>query len=427
MNAKVVANVEKPAAEASLAFESSKRVNHSNDFAFSNHSFPPITYHSSLITPATHHSLRVTREGWGWLLLTGLLLATGLYKGINLLSFLGMGMAVTWLIHLIGTGRGLRKLGLRRWTNGWVFAGRPFVLSHEVINHGRRNQRGLSLEDRGRSHSWSQFISQLDKGGKIQFQTEMVLPERGVYDWQPMSLRTGFPFGLVERYVYGPAEEEFVVLPRLGRIHRGMLRRMLFHGAPSLGQARINPRRHPAAQSDFHGLRAFRSGDSPHWIHWRTSARLGELMVREFEETPNDNLTILLDAWVPAISQQNSSAKDRLEQAVTLAATICSEWCREPGNHLVLGIADKDPLVIQGETGQDLCWRTLRGLALVSGDAKPDVIALAASMRSTLPPGPILVLTTSPGRLQATMEREFHRPVTCINVSNLDDLDFFEW
>jgi len=38
-----------------------------------------------------------------------------------------------------------------------------------------------------------------------------------------------------------------------------------------------------------------------------------------------------------------------------------------------------------------------------------------------------LVLTTSPGKLQATMEKEFHRPVTCINVSKLADLDFFEW
>src|SRR5207245_10092424 len=84
------------------------------------------------------------------------------------------------------------------------------------------------------------------------------------------------------------------------RVHRSLLRRMLTHSSPSVGLARANPRRHPAAQSDFHGLRAFRSGDSPHWIHWRTSARLGELMVREFEETPDDNLVIILDAWLPA-------------------------------------------------------------------------------------------------------------------------------
>ncbi|HEV2945911.1 MAG TPA: DUF58 domain-containing protein [Gemmataceae bacterium] len=424
----VAPNVEMPTDKESTTFESSRKSVHpSGDLLSTNHPSPLITHHSSLITPTAHVSLRITREGWGWLLLTGILLATGLYKGINLLSFLGMGMAATWFIHLIWTGLGLRRLGLRRWTDGWVFAQTPFILSHEVINHGRRPQFGLSLEDRGAGHFWSWFIPKLEKGAKIQFHTEMALPRRGLYDWQPTGLRTGFPFGLVERCLSAEAEKEFVVLPRLGRLHRGALRRMLFHGSPSLGQSRTSPRRHPAAQSDFHGLRAFRSGDSPHWIHWRTSARLGELMVREFEETPNDNLTIILDAWLPANLEQNSNAKDRLEHAVTLAATICWEWCREPGNRLVVGIADKSPLVVQGETGQDLCSRTLQSLATVTGHTTPDVIQLAASMRSTLPPGPILVLTTSPGKLQTTMEKEFHRPVTCINVSNLGDLDFFEW
>ena len=59
-----------------------------------------------------------------------------------------------------------------------------------------------------------------------------------------------------------------------------------------MGQARTVPRRHPAAQTDFHGLRTFQPADSPRWIHWRTSARRGELMVKEFEETPTDNLIL---------------------------------------------------------------------------------------------------------------------------------------
>src|SRR5262249_13634810 len=152
------------------------------------------------------------------LLLAGILLATGLYKGINLLSFLGMGMAATWLIHLIWTGRGLRRLAFRRWTNEWVFAQRSFILSHEVINQGRQTQFGLSLEDRGSSHFWSWLIPKLDKEAKIQFHTEMVITPRGIYSWLPAGVRTGFPFGLVERCVRAEAGEEFVVLPRLGRL-----------------------------------------------------------------------------------------------------------------------------------------------------------------------------------------------------------------
>lgn len=405
------------------------------------------TFHrrSSLASSSTYHrSLHIAREGWAWLILTGILLGTGLYKGINLLSFLGMMMAVTWLVHLIWAGRGLRYLELRRWMTGWVFARTPFTLTIEVANGGRRRQFGLILEDRRAGQLWSWFFPKLERGAKIQLQAELTIERRGIYTSQPLIVRSGYPFGLVERRIGAFQDEEFVVFPRVGRVHRNLLRRMLTYSAPSVGQARTNPRRHPAAQSDFHGLRAFRSGDSPHSIHWRTSARLGELMVREFEETPHDNLVIVLDPWLPTDSKNRSSvtasgvshdpgasasgvAHQRLEDAISLAATICWEWCQESGNRLVLGVADKDPLVIHGESGNDLRMRMLRALAGVTGHSEPDVVQLVASLRPILPPGPILVLTTSPGNLQGTMEREFHRPVTCIHVAGLANFDFFEW
>jgi uncharacterized protein (DUF58 family) len=391
-----------------------------------------------------------------------------LYKGINLLTFLGMAMTATWLIHLVWAGRGLRYLRLRHKTSEWVFAETPFTLTLEVINDGRQAQFGLTVENQCADQKWSYFIPRLDPGAKIRFQSEVMIPRRGIYTRQSTSIRSGFPFGLVERSIRTIDDEEFVVFPRRGQVHRGLLRRMLTHYSPSVGRARTNPRRHPAAQSDFHGLRSFRSGDSPHWIHWRTSARLGELMVREFEETPDDNLVIVLDAWLPAALEREKgsqgeketrrqaeekmedkaippigvssspplplspspppgSARQRLEDAISLAATICWEWCQESGNRIVLGVADKNPLVITCESGLDMRRRMLQALAGVSGDPKADVVELAASIRPALPPGPILVLTTSPGNLQPAIEREFHRPVTCIHVTDLAHFDFFEW
>src|SRR5206468_4266786 len=109
-----------------------------------------------------------------------------------------------------------------------------------------------------------------------------------------------YPFGLVRREAGLVPGEEIIVLPQLGRLHRGRLRRLLKQSAPTVGRIRRQLRRHPMAQAEFHGLRAFRSGDSPRLIHWRTSARRGELMVREFEEAPTDNLVLIFDPWLPA-------------------------------------------------------------------------------------------------------------------------------
>ena len=381
----------------------------------------------------------ITREGWAWLVLAGILWGTGLYKGINLLSFLGLLMLAAWMIQWLGARRRLSHLGLRRWTDNLVFAETPFTLTVEVSNPDRQARFGLVVEDQGADHFWSSFIPRLEGKAKSQLHADMVLGRRGIYAWPALRARSGFPLGLVEQRLTVGTDEEFVVFPRLGRLHRSQLRRMLTHSSSSLGRARTHPRRHPAAQSDFHGLRAFRSGDSPHWIHWRTSARLGELMVREFEETPDDNLVLVLDPWLPSSGDRSQESGVRgqgsnqsplhqvLEDAVSLAATICWEWCRPGGDQFVLAVADKNPIVLHGVTGHDLGVRMLTCLAQVSGTSEPDIDRLVASLRPILPPGPILLLSTRSGDMKTILEQELHRPVTSINVMDVAELGFFEW
>jgi uncharacterized protein (DUF58 family) len=376
--------------------------------------------------------VHVAREGWAWLVLAGILWGAGLYKGINLLSFLGLLMMSAWMIQWLGARRRLRRLGLRRWTDDLVFAETPFTLTVEVSNPGRRSCFGLVLEDQGAEHFSSSFIPRLEPGAKKQFQADMVLERRGVYPWHPLRARSGIPLGLVEQRLSVGDEEKFVIFPRLGRLHRSRLRRVLTYTSPSLGRARTYPRRHPAAQSDFHALRAFRSGDSPHWIHWRTSARLGELMVREFEETPSDNLILILDPWVPesGVKRPDSGVSpfhQILEDAVSLAATICWEWCRPGGDQFALAIADKTPVVLHGVTGHDLGVRMLTALAQTSGTSEPNVDQLAASLRPIIPPGPILLLSTRSGDIKTNLEQELHRPITAINVMEVAEWGFFEW
>ena len=57
-------------------------------------------------------------------------------------------------------------------------------------------------------------------------------------------------------------------------------------------------RRH-GTEGDFYGVREWRSGDSRRWIHWRSSARSGELVVRQFEQPRNRDVAVLLDLWQP--------------------------------------------------------------------------------------------------------------------------------
>lgn len=74
----------------------------------------------------------------------------------------------------------------------------------------------------------------------------------------------------------------------------------------------------------FHALRNYVPGDDRRYVHWRTSARTGQLMVRQFEETRRSQLTILLTAE----SQYYASA-DEFELAVSAAASIGVQVIRD--------------------------------------------------------------------------------------------------
>src|SRR6185295_12154455 len=79
-------------------------------------------------------------------------------------------------------------------------------------------------------------------------------------------------------------------------------------------------RRRGLLEADFYGLRDWRAGDSRHWIHWRTSARRGALVVRQFEQRRSEDLALLVDLWQPG--DANEQQMNDVETAVAFVATV---------------------------------------------------------------------------------------------------------
>ena len=157
----------------------------------------------------------------------------------------------------------------------------------------------MRVEDGGPAHRLSWFVGRLEHDAPS-LRGRVVLPRRGRYAWGPVLASSGYPFGLAYRRKELAPAEEVIVLPRQGRMHRGLFRRLLWSATSDPDRRRRQPRRHPAAQDQFHGLRPFRAGDNPRAVHWRTSARRGEWMVQEFEDLPGDNLLLVFDPALPA-------------------------------------------------------------------------------------------------------------------------------
>lgn len=74
----------------------------------------------------------------------------------------------------------------------------------------------------------------------------------------------------------------------------------------------------------FHALREYQQGDDTRYVHWRTSARTGQLMVRQFEETRRSQLTVMHSAERSAYASE-----EEFELAVSVTASIGAQVLRD--------------------------------------------------------------------------------------------------
>lgn len=366
---------------------------------------------------------RVPRAGKWWLALALVFWGIGVIKGMNLVALLGSLMLVAWAVNAVSAGRRLRGLRWRRWIDRPIFAQTPVAV--EVVIDSARGAipDGIRLEDRNANHGLAWDVPQTPDRRAVRLRRELTFPRRGRHTWKPLRAVSSLPFGLVEGSISSGQAEALVVFPRLGRVHRGRLRSFLRQAGGVESGARGGSVRHPAALGEMFGVRNFRSGDSPKWIHWRTSARRGELMVREFEATPSDNLIVILDAWLP----ESPAGPENLDVAISLTATVCWEWCRQHGDRFVLGIAGQAPVIREGITGRTLALSLLEALALEPGYSGAENAELLDQFAvRKLPPAPILLVSTRPGSGRSLWADRLHRPVARVEVTASTEVDFYE-
>ncbi|MEL7334955.1 MAG: DUF58 domain-containing protein, partial [Planctomycetota bacterium] len=120
---------------------------------------------------------------------------------------------------------------------------------------------------------------------------------RGRYYFGPTTISSAFPFGLIRCQVQAGGRQSLDVYPQLVNL-RGGWRRLI---GGEIGGSASRKKRSGVSDGDFFGLRGWRSGDSRRWIHWRTTARIGEPVVRQFENRQRLDICIVVDAHVDGI------------------------------------------------------------------------------------------------------------------------------
>lgn len=127
-----------------------------------------------------------------------------------------------------------------------------------------------------------------------------------------MSVR-GDELGLLRRSVKWTGTIELFVHPRIVRLSpaaAGLLRDLEGVETSKIADADLA----------FHALRPYESGDDRRHIHWRTSARTGQLMVRQFTETRKSQLTI-----VHSLDESLYASEEEFELGISVAASLAAQ------------------------------------------------------------------------------------------------------
>jgi uncharacterized protein (DUF58 family) len=354
----------------------------------------------------------LTREGLIYFLVSLTLLIAGLVQQVNLILLVFTLAAGPFLASIFGGRSMLRRLSVLRRVPSYVFSGDPLVIDYALEN-GRRWYAALALfiedslvpVDRFVSGATTltprAFFARIPGRDRARVQWQCPSPRRGRYRFRDLDVGTRSPFGIVEHRVTIGLPDQIVVYPKIGQLTR----RWFLIQRQATENRRGQRHDRSAQQMEYHGLRDYRSGDSPRWIHWRTSARRGELMVKEFEQQNEQDLAILVDPWLPrtkAVAEQ----RDAVEQAISFAATVCLETCRHQGRRLVLGWTGPAPGARHGPASVKLLHELLEQLAVL----RPASEGGLAELLDTLPPAilreaALIIVSTRPLNLLEEAER----------------------
>ncbi|KGM11967.1 hypothetical protein N869_02230 [Cellulomonas bogoriensis 69B4 = DSM 16987] len=243
----------------------------------------------------------------------------------------------------------------------------------------------------------------------------------------PVRSVRGDPLGLMRRRVRWTDPVDLYVHPLLVSLQgaaSGVLRDLEGQSTRSLSDSDMS----------FHALRDYVAGDDRRHIHWKSSARVGQLMVRQFEDTRRTHTALAVST---ALADYTGEAE--FELAVAAAASIGVQALRDERELTVLAgqgaLRTRTPPVLLDDFAGVEATVTGRGsselapwVARQAGDASVAILVVGsvptrADLRAHtihLPAGiRTLVLTCSPG---ARLEVHQHGALSLATLGSLDDL-----
>ncbi|MGV8846960.1 DUF58 domain-containing protein [Tessaracoccus sp.] len=258
----------------------------------------------------------IRAAGWVSLLLGVVALAAGLLLGwveLKVAGSLAIATLAISLLFTIGTPRFEVHLSMAERS---IVVGTPAWGELAVRNTAARRHLGSRLDLPIADDVASFSIPPLGEGEVMRQRFRVPTARRGIVRVGPAESVAGDPFGLTGRQTRWSGMVDVFVHPRTvalpGR-QSGFVHDLEGHASPHLTSSDMN----------FHALRPYAPGDDRRHVHWRSTARTGALMVRQFEESRMSRVVVALDtgrlAWLD---------DDEFELGVSCAGSLAVQTLR---------------------------------------------------------------------------------------------------
>lgn len=261
--------------------------------------------------------------------------------------------------------------------------------------------------------SGSRLVTLVGGRQKRTYTSRTWLTRRGAFPLGPTLLTSGDPFGLFRFRRSFPPQETLVVVPMIFDLARFASPPGVLSGGPVIHRRAVDITPHAS------GVREYVPGDPMKRIHWPTTVRLGQVMVKEFEQDPQSEVWLFLDAEAGVHFEKAESRQDTrvdsllfkvdaflfgrrpefhlppstLEYAVTISASLAHYFL---GERRAVGLATSGRAYtgIPAERGERQESKILETLAFVEAESSLSLAGLVAAQAQQLPPGSSAILVT---------------------------------
>jgi uncharacterized protein (DUF58 family) len=327
--------------------------------------------------------------------------AAEVYARLFLFSAVILGVSAVW------TYLSLRGIRVERSTRSLrASVGDLFEERFVVSNLWRLGRLWLEIfnESPLPAAAGSRVLSMISPRANRIYNARTWLTRRGAFSLGPTVIRSGDPFGIFRSQRSIEAAESLLVLPMLVNITAFPSPPGILPGGKAIRRKSYDVTPHAA------GVREYATGDPLKRIHWPTTARRGQLMVKEFEQDPQAEVWIFIDAqrtvhleaeyeppsqidWVLSKKPKIALPPSTMEYAVCIAASLAHYFLAQR-RAVGLAAAGQVSISIPAERSERQEIKILETLAFVQGDGALSLGALVSVQAKQLPPGSSVILIT---------------------------------